>query len=251
MASQFRNRIGTTQEAANSSTHPGQITADKAQRELCFAWEIMLLKVECLPNSRLPVKKDFTLNARCHKENLKWLQENFEVERPSTTKYTVVEGDLLTYDNLQIIAHVSDCTALINYGLSAQISINLGCDAAANRKPDPHSRYRACASTKSVPGTAIFRKSRDGSLIVAHLYAFEEFGVDHKEENYVHRIQWFKMCLDALAEFIISNKLKRLGIPFGMGRCMANGDWTRCQQVINQWCEQHSDEFQVFVVLKS
>jgi hypothetical protein len=245
------SRVLTFQDVANSFNHEGQLNAAQIQSELMYQWLVFLGKFERLKNIRFPLAEEFTLRYRCLQENAEFLTKNFEICEPEIPHYHTLEGDLLGFLDVDMIAHVSDCCSLYNCALSDQIAVKLNCNACSGRKPDSSIPGYASVATRSVPGTIRVEKSTVREVYVAHLYSLYAYGQEGKEEPYHDRLENFSLCLAKLANSMREKKLTTVAIPFGMGNCLMNGDWQRCQQIIDAWSRDNLEDFKVFVILRS
>jgi hypothetical protein len=203
---------------------------------------------ENIPGVKLPDARKYTLYERCKEANLRQLKNEYSLVAPHEVHYKLIKGDLLSFKDAQIIAHQADCSTIQPQGLAGELATHLGCNSHANRQPDSRNPFLSRLSTQPTPGTINPEWSRIAGVWVVHLYSQKDCCLPNRKEDSSMRMMWFKGCLVLLGNFIREQKLDAVAFPFGIGCSIAGGDWVRYSDAINQWANDNSDCFTVYVV---
>jgi len=251
MSRRHVNRPGSIQAAANDCTHPNQSECYSKQSENLY-WHLnFFLHLQQLPELRLPQPEDYTLNKRCADANLRRLNENFVVDLPKKQWCRRAVGDLLTFKEVDVIAHQYDCESFILHDLAKSISEQLGVNVLDSRTSDPANPLLAGNSDALEPGCIKTVWSESARVWIAHLFAQRSSGMPSHTENSSMRVAWFKKSLLHLADFMKSNKLAAVALPFGIGCKHAGGNWTRYEAVLDKWAGQNAENFVVYIVARN
>ena len=244
----FLNRVGTTQHCANTPGHPNQFQAYSQAKDILYQWLPIIVKLPYLPGVHIPSSDTYAARVREEQEIEDFLNENFTVVSEEPRAYTLVEADLLELD-VDAIAHVSECRLMEPFGLARQIAEELGCNACAGRQRDTH-QLRCTTASQNEPGTIRGERARNGRHVV-HLYAQREHGPANNEETEMERYIWLKQCLIALGEYAQIKRLNSVAVPYHMACGNSGDDWTRYEQLIDQWAAQYSPYFEVYMAQKT
>lgn len=128
-----------------------------------------------------------------------------------------VEGNLLTYPNIQVIGHQTNCFGIMGGGIAKQIR---------NMYPEVYDEYYAkCHQSDhwELLGTTQICKTHDGK-IVANL--FGQYGIGgNVETNYdALRNALLLLKLQVKNEFTSGDSIN-IGLPYKIGCGLAGGDW--------------------------
>jgi hypothetical protein len=144
----------------------------------------------------------------------------------------VKQGDLLDATESHLIQQCN-CYTVKSHGLSAQIARRF--PKADVYKHRPAIRGRNCTSEPSVPGT--IQVDWCGRLSVVHLFAqvypgksgqYDRiYGGGAYPDTPMHRIRYFKACLELLDEEVT------YAAPNGIGCGLAGGNWKVYEAILH------------------
>jgi O-acetyl-ADP-ribose deacetylase (regulator of RNase III) len=136
-----------------------------------------------------------------------------------------VEGNLLTYLGIKVIAHQTNCLGVMGAGIAKQIKV---------RNPELFKAYvRYCKKNPDahvILGTVQMVPTDDGSQIVANLFGEYSFcesiapfyeGGKSRHTDYVA----LKECFHRLHTWLVLHDVETVGIPYKIGCGLAGGDW--------------------------
>lgn len=136
-----------------------------------------------------------------------------------------VDGNLLTYNGLQVIAHQTNCLGVMGGGIAKQIK-------AMN--PKMFVEYRKhCKSqddAHSILGTVQYLPTDNGVQTIANLfgeYSFCESIAPYEEGGKPRHTDYdaLKTCFSCLHAWLIENGITKVGCPKFLGCGLAGGDW--------------------------
>lgn len=134
-----------------------------------------------------------------------------------------VEGNLLTYPNIQIIAHQTNCLGVMGGGIAKQIK---------ERNPEMYIVYKNYCKEKDklALGTVQTLLSDNGTQIFANLfgeYSFCESIAPYEEGGKPRHTDYpaLKEALNRLHTYMIVNDKKTVGVPYKLGCGLAGGNW--------------------------
>ena len=136
-----------------------------------------------------------------------------------------VNGNLLTYPGISVIAHQTNCLGVMGGGIAKQIKA---------RNPEFFKRYyHTCKSKKdahNLLGKVQVIKSDDGSQYIANLfgeYSFCESIAPYEEGGKPRHTDYdaLSKCLSKLHSWLVEHNINTVGIPRLLGCGLAGGDW--------------------------
>jgi len=204
-----------------------------------------------IPGVKLPDPRKYTLYERCKEANLQKLKSEYSLPTPQLLHYTLIAGDLLTFQEASVIAHQADCSTFQPQGLAADIASRLGTNSHANRQVDSRNPSLCRSNSQPTPGTIHVDWSDEALVWVAHLYAQKDCCLPNRKEDASMRMMWFKGCLVLLENFMHEHELETVAFPFGVGCASSGGEWNRYSDALNQWAEEHAETLTVYVVRKA
>ena len=141
---------------------------------------------------------------------------------------TEVDGNLLTYSDLVVIGHQTNCLGVMGSGIARQIK---------NMHPEVFNEYnklcRLHKDDRSLLGECLICKVNNSNKFVANIfgeYSFTEsvapFENRHTDYDALRTaLESFKnWCLSFINENVVELPLK-VGIPYKLGCGLAGGDW--------------------------
>ena len=146
---------------------------------------------------------------------------------------SIVQGDLLTYnqDQQRVICHQCNCTTTRGFGLASAINKAY---PYANIYSGKHKVYPSLRN----PGTIIVRNSSNTTIInlLAQKYPSKPTADDSKE----NRLTYFKQCLEHVAAWCKENVIELVYLPYGIGCGLAGGNWADYQACITAFSQTHN-----------
>ena len=136
-----------------------------------------------------------------------------------------VEGNLLTYPGIQVVAHQCNCLGIWGGGIAKTIH---------NLNPKAYELYHNhCKSQKDAHillGTVQYVPTDDGKQIIANLfgeYSFCESIAPYEEGGKPRHTDYdaLKECLHRLHTWMVLNDIKTGGVPDHIGCGLAGGNW--------------------------
>lgn len=134
----------------------------------------------------------------------------------------IINEDLLTA-NVDAIAHQVNCMGVMGAGLAKQIR---------SRYVYVYDRYlRACElhhHSDLLGKVQTIKTVLPNEPYVINMFAQEFYGKDKRYTDY----DALYTCLTKVKEFMLRNKLKTLGLPYGLGCGLAGGSWKIVYELI-------------------
>lgn len=142
-----------------------------------------------------------------------------------------VLGDIVNAQ-VDVIAHQCNCVTKVGKGLSHSLF-----------KQYPEANIYRIRKTHSIPGNSIIiyvEKPRSKVKYIANMLAQYYPGPSKYENDTPQmRVEWFKACLQQVADFMQGNQLTSLALPYRIGCGLAGGNWTIYEQVIREFSEHN------------
>lgn len=134
-----------------------------------------------------------------------------------------VEGNLLTYPGIQVVAHQTNCLGVMGGGIAKQIK---------DMNPKMFKKYYKYCKEKDklALGTIQCLSTDDGKQIIANLfgeYSFTESIAPYEEGGKPRHTDYdaLKEALFRLHTFMVINDYTTVGVPDHIGCGLAGGDW--------------------------
>lgn len=152
-----------------------------------------------------------------------------------------VEGNLLTYPGIQVLAHQTNCLGAFGKGLALQIK---------QKYPKVYETYRThCKSQKDAHillGTVQYVPTDDGTQTIANLfgeYSFCESIAPYEEGGKPRHTDYdaLKECLHRLHTWLVLNDKETCGVPYCIGCGLAGGSWSIVHQMLKAEFEEDDD----------
>ena len=150
-------------------------------------------------------------------------------------------GDLLDAEE-EYILQQCDCVACKPHGLSAAIEKKFPFADPYSRRRSLGQRNFAVKEDQPNPGSIQLLEHEDCSKTVICMYAQYGMGTPYNHTNkgskaipdsFQLRQEWFKLCLEQVAEQVAPGST--LAMPFQIGCGLAGGDWKVYNQMITEW----------------
>lgn len=133
--------------------------------------------------------------------------------------FSVVQQDLLT-SNSEVIAHQVNCKGVMGAGLALQIR---------RVYPIVFTKYaKACNMMSDLLGK--IQIVHTPKHVVANLFAQEAYGRDRRYTDY----DALTSCLVKLRDYMRTNELTSLALPYGIGCGLAGGNWQVVESILNK-----------------
>ena len=149
----------------------------------------------------------------------------------------IVNGDLLE-SKCTIIAHQCNCKTQSAAGLSATIFAKF-----------PYADVYSSRTTPSIPGTVEICGNGREERYVANMFAQRYPSVSKwKNDTSEMRQQWFRSCLDLIADFVMNSGLKNVsvGFPYLIGCGLAGGKWDEYEGMLREWSKTAPCDVMIF-----
>lgn len=237
------NRLGSVQSAANDPTHPNQTLYHSMQEARVYCWLNFWVHLGQVTGLNLPHQYDYVPSKREREKNLSWLQNSFEIRRPSELRYTVSKSDPLYDQTVDVFAFHTDCMSVIPTAWGERVRSEWGCEQFFSHRIDSINPLRIAAVSTSQPGTITTEFSQSKQRWAIRIYSQYESGpaVPNRESE-ATRVMWFTQCMNRVATFMREKGLTRLAVPKFVG-CTETiqKEWTHYSDALQTWCEQNSD----------
>ena len=205
---------------------------------MLYDWRNFFLHLGQVPGIHLPVQFDYTQKKREAEENLRFLKENFIIERAGPPTYALQREDMLGAAELEVVAYHSDCVSTIGSSWAQRLSLEWNCEGCTGlRKASSGvNPLRPPDSEMPRPGSIFIERSGVTGRWALQLFSQYEAGEATAREPQTRRLRWFRMCLEQVAKFMQEHGLLRLGLPLYVG-CVTrtNREWLQYGKVLDEW----------------
>ena len=150
-----------------------------------------------------------------------------------------VEGNLLTYPGIQVIAHQCNCLGIMGAGIAKQIK---------EKNPEMFKRYvRYCQyhdNNHQLLGMVHFVLSDDEKQVIANMFGQYSFASEGKPATDYDAL---KECFRRLHTWMVLNERTTVGVPDHIGCGLAGGDWETVKRMLYYEFED-DDEITLYIV---
>lgn len=138
-----------------------------------------------------------------------------------------VQGNLFDSD-CSIMVHQVNCLGLMGSGVAKEVK---------ERFPDVEDRYRIlCSQYKNNPKTLLGTAQiiKQGDIYIVNLFGQEKINPLWYLGGRVTDYEALKKGFKVVRDFMESKKLKKLGLPCGLGCVRGGGKWEEVSQIIKE-----------------